>query len=106
MGITFGDDAKVKVQGDMVGGDKVTINEGVWNAAAAVIASQADISPAAREEATRSLSALRAEAAKDEPNPTLLDLFGRSLKQLAPQAFKVLVAAAPEIVKLIPALVS
>ena len=105
MGITFGDKAEVEVHGDMVGGDKVTVNEGAWAATAATIASHPGIGQAAREEATMSLSALKAELGKDEPSRSLVEVFASGLKRLAPEAFKVLVAAAPELVKLIPALV-
>lgn len=105
MGITFGDDADVEVHGDMVGGNQVIIGDGAWNAAAAVVASYPGVEQSAREEATMALSALRREAGKKEPNRSLIELFAGSLKRLVPEAFKVLVAAAPELVKLIPSLI-
>jgi len=105
VGIEFGDKAQVEIHGDMVGGSKITVTPDAWRAAASIIAS-GRMPLGDKEEATMSLSALRAELEKDEPNGRLVHILAEGLKRLAPAAFQVLVAAAPELVKLIPALVS
>lgn len=103
MGITFGDEAQVEVGGDMVGGHKITVDESAWNAVAAAIAN-ARVSADSQADAMQNLSAIREELKKEEPNPDTVKRFALGIKSLVPHAFTLLLAVAPELVKLAPSL--
>lgn len=104
MGITFGNEAKVQVEGDMVGGDqvKVAISEDAWQAVAATIAEEPGVDLASKGCATMALSSIREETKKETPDPNRIEGFANTIRRLAPGAFKVLLAAVPELVKLVP----
>lgn len=106
MGITFGDEARVQVDGDMVGGDQVktVVSEDAWRAVAATIAEEPGADLASKGCATMALAGIREETKKDTPDPGKIEGFANTIKRLAPGAFKVLLAAVPELVKLVPQL--
>jgi len=103
MGISFGDDAEVTVEGDMVGGDQI-ISEGAWESVAAVIASSGGGLPQ-RTDAMQALSAIREEMKAEDPSPEKLGRFTDTIKLLAPGAITALVTAVPKILEVLPALV-
>lgn len=106
MGITFGDKAEVKVDGDMVGGDqvKIAVSDDAWQSVAGTIAGgEGDLDEKA--DAMQALSALRHELAKEEPHKSMAEAFAGTIKRLAPKAFEVLLAAVPELVKMLPGLI-
>lgn len=106
MGITIGEGATIEFGGDMVGGDKIVVPQGAWSASAARIVSEEGLPQQLKEQATQALASLHLEMAKDEPDTKKMNRLVEILKRLVPGAIEILVAAAPEIVKIIPGLLA